>query len=74
LQDCLGELNDITVNKRFATQLAAVGGHGRKRDIQSSRRFAAGRLHGREEASTGAGMRSAKQAYRQFARAKPFWN
>ena len=73
LQDCLGDLNDIVVDRQLSAKLAAR--HKRKqRGEQIARRaFAAGELAGQEEARIDAVLTAAEKSYADLARAKPFW-
>ena len=67
LQDGLGELNDIAVDKE---RLGAIGvRHGSK----PNRACAAGLLSEREDARVEAAMAVATEAYAELAKVKPFW-
>jgi triphosphatase len=67
LQDSLGELNDIAVDKK---RLAAIG---IRRGSQPNRAYAAGLLSEREDTRVAAAMAVATEAYAELAKAKPFW-
>lgn len=66
LQDGLGDLNDIAVDK----DLIAANGT-RQRD--SKRAFAAGLLAGEENARLDTAMTAAAKGYAAFAKVRPFW-
>jgi len=66
LQDGLGELNDIAVDKR----LAAIG---IRRGSKPNRAYAAGLLSEREDTRVAAAMAVATEAYAELVKAKPFW-
>ena len=67
LQDGLGELNEIAVDKE---RLAAIA---IRRGSKPNRAYAAGLLSEREEARFEAAMAVATEAYAELAKAKPFW-
>jgi CHAD domain-containing protein len=67
LQDGLGELNDIAVDKE---RLAAIG---IRRGSKPNRAYAAGLLSEREDTQVEAAMAVATKAYAELAKAKPFW-
>ena len=71
LQDCLGDLNDITVDLKLTAKLATQ----QKRPPPDIRKtaFAAGELAGREETRLEAVLAAAETSFDHFARAKPFW-
>jgi CHAD domain-containing protein len=71
LQDCLGDLNDIVVDRQLAAKLAARQKKGPRQTAQ--RAFAAGELAGQEEARVDAVLGDAEKSYARFARSKPFW-
>jgi inorganic triphosphatase YgiF len=68
LQDGLGDLNDIMVDKN----LISTTGLRRQRS-NPNRAFAVRLLTGREDASLDAAMAAATEGYRAFAESKPFW-
>jgi inorganic triphosphatase YgiF len=70
-QDCLGELNDITVHQHFTANLAAERQH--EPAGEESMAFAAGLLSGHEQARLADVMTTAEQALRRCARVKPYW-
>jgi triphosphatase len=74
LQDALGDLNDIVVHERLSERFVDAD-HGAHRGPlgRAKKAFAAGRLSGREEARIGPALKEAKQAYKAFAKRKPFW-
>src|SRR6516164_4767203 len=67
LQDGLGELNDIAVDKK---RLAAVG---IRRGSKPNRAYAAGLLSEREHTRVAAAMAVTTEAYAELVKAKPFW-
>src|SRR5262245_32487763 len=74
LQDALGDLNDIVVHEKLSERL--VDGDSTAYGARAGcarKAFAAGRLSGREEARIGPVLKQAKQAYKAFAKSKPFW-
>jgi CHAD domain-containing protein len=74
LQVCVGDLNDIVVNKRLSASLvSSPTAHERPID-QAWNAFAAGRLCGREEARFSSIMKAATRAQKAFAGATRFWN
>jgi triphosphatase len=74
LQDALGDLNDIAVHEGLTERLVdAHDAGGQKREGRAKKAFAAGRLSGREEARIASVLKDAERAYRDFAKAKPFW-
>jgi inorganic triphosphatase YgiF len=68
LQDGLGDLNDIAVDKDLVTAMGI-----RRRRPSATRAFAAGLLTGREDASIDAIMAAASEAYAELLKVKPFW-
>jgi triphosphatase len=71
MQDCLGELNDITVHRDLAAGIAGQSGHGR---LSSAKRpFAVGLLTGQEYGRLDAVLAASEDAYRTLAKSKPFW-
>jgi len=73
LQDCLGDLNDIVVDRELAAKLAARQKRKRGGDQTAQRAFAAGELAGQEEARMDGVLTAAEESYARFARVKPFW-
>jgi triphosphatase len=74
LQVCLGDLNDIVVNKRLSASLVNSPAAREHRNDQVWKAFTAGRLSGREEARFSSVMKAATHAHKVFAGAKRFWN
>jgi len=74
LQDCLGDFNDIVVDRQLTAKLAANRKRHRHIDQTTQRAFAAGKLAGQEEARVDAALTAAEKSYAAFARAKPFWH
>jgi triphosphatase len=71
MQDCLGELNDITVHRDLA---AGVVGRRRKRNAgDPTRTFAVGLLTGQEYGRLDTVLAAAEEAYAELADCKPFW-
>jgi triphosphatase len=73
LQDCLGDLNDIVVDRELAAKLAARQRRTRRANQAAERAFAAGQLAGQEEARVDAVLTAAEKSYARFAQIKPFW-
>jgi CHAD domain-containing protein len=73
LQDCLGDLNDIVMDRQLAAKLAARQKKEPRGDQAAQRAFAAGEFAGQEEARVGAVLAAAEKSYTQFARSKRFW-
>jgi triphosphatase len=73
LQDALGELNDIAVNKKLLDQLGHGENVGAKRHGGRTRKVLVSRLSGREEARIAPVLKVAERAYAAFAKVKPFW-
>jgi inorganic triphosphatase YgiF len=69
LQDRLGALNDISVQQKLATRIAA-GGEGTK---PRARAFAAGVASGREQGEIEPLLEAAVQDARKFSHVRPFW-
>ena len=69
VQDCLGDLNDITVHEKIISDAAF-----RRRNTGRRGAFAAGLLTGREDARLDAVMAGAEAALKGFARVKPYWS
>ena len=74
LQVCLGDLNDIVVNKRLSASFVSSPAAREPADGQAWRTFTAGRLCGREEARFASAMKAATRAHKAFACSKPFWD
>jgi triphosphatase len=75
LQDALGDLNDIAVNKKLSEQLVSgEGAAAQRRGGRAKKAFAVGRLSGREETRIASVVHDAERAYAGFAKAKPFWS
>jgi inorganic triphosphatase YgiF len=75
LQDALGDLNDIVVHERLSERFVDGDDASDKGRIGRARKaFAAGRLSGREEARVAPILMEATQAYKAFAKRKPFWS
>jgi triphosphatase len=74
LQACLGDLNDIVVNKRLSASFVSSPSAHQRPDGQAWRTFAAGRFCGREEARFASVMKAATRAHKAFAHTKPFWD
>jgi CHAD domain-containing protein len=70
VQDCLGELNDITVHQHLTSDLAAEPA---RRNGRGKTAFAAGLLSGHEQARLADVLDSADQAFRRCAQVKPYW-
>jgi triphosphatase len=74
LQVCLGDLNDIVVNKRLSASFVSSPTTHERPDGQTWAAFTAGRFCGREEARFASVMKAATCAHKGFARSKPFWD
>jgi triphosphatase len=70
VQDCLGELNDITVHQHLTSGLAAEPA---RRKGGGKRAFAAGLLSGHEQARLADVLESADRAFRRCEQVKPYW-
>jgi triphosphatase len=73
LQDCLGDLNDIVVDRQLAVRLAVKQKKKPRADQTAQRAFAAGELAGQEEARVDAVLAAAEKSYGRFVQSKPFW-
>jgi inorganic triphosphatase YgiF len=73
VQDCLGELNDITVHQHLASDLAAQRERGARHNGATTTAFAAGLLSGHEQARLTDVLDTAERAFRRCARVKPYW-
>jgi triphosphatase len=73
VQDCLGELNDITVHQHLTSDLAAEPARGTRRSRAGKTAFAAGILSGHEQARLADVLDSADRAFRGCAEVKPYW-
>jgi CHAD domain-containing protein len=72
MQDCFGDLNDVTVHEKLTTGIAKAS---IERSARPSRRvFAAGLLTGHEEARFKPLLAAAEDAYRDFRKLKPYWH
>jgi hypothetical protein len=74
LQVCLGDLNDIVVNKRLSASFVSSPTTHDPPDSQAWRAFTAGRFCAREEARFASVIKAATRAHKAFARSKPFWD
>jgi triphosphatase len=70
LQDTLGVLNDIATGRGVVAETLAAKGAG-ARDAQ--RAYAAGLVVGARQADEPAALKAARKAWRQAAKADPFW-
>jgi triphosphatase len=73
VQDCLGELNDITVHQHLTSDLAAEPAQGARRNGAGKTAFAAGLLSGHEQARLADVLDTAERAFRRCAQVKPYW-
>jgi len=72
MQDCFGDLNDVTVHEKLTTGIAKAS---IERSAKPSRRvFAAGLLTGHDEARFKPLLTAAEDAYRDFRKLKPYWH
>jgi triphosphatase len=74
LQDCLGDLNDIVVDRQLSAKLAARQKRKQRGEQIARRAFAAGEFAGQEEARIDALLTAAEKSYADLACAKPFWS
>jgi CHAD domain-containing protein len=70
LQDCLGDLNDIVVDRQLAVRLAVKQKKKPRADQTAQRAFAAGELAGQEEARVDAVLAAAEKSYGRFVQSK----
>ncbi len=70
VQDCLGELNDITVHQHLTSDLAAEPA---RHNGGGKTAFAAGLLSGHEQARLAEVLDSADRAFRHCTQIKPYW-
>jgi triphosphatase len=73
VQDCLGDLNDISVHEHLTAKIATEPAPSTKAQDRSRRAFAAGVLTGQEEARLNTVMAAAVASFDRLASAKPFW-
>jgi triphosphatase len=73
VQDCLGDLNDISVHEHLTAEIATEPAPSTKARDRARRAFAAGVLTGREEARINTVMAAAVASFKRLASAKPFW-
>ena len=73
VQDCLGELNDITVHQHLTSDLATEPARGTRRNGAGKTAFAAGILSGHEQARLANVLDAAERAFRRCAQVKPYW-
>ncbi|HKT53523.1 MAG TPA: hypothetical protein VJP88_03665, partial [Caulobacteraceae bacterium] len=71
LQDCLGELTDLTAASGLTAKLADADAHGAETAAQLA--FAAGLVEGERQTSYGRTMKAAGRAFRKFRRAEAYW-
>jgi CHAD domain-containing protein len=64
MQDCLGDLNDISAHISLSKEIAAKT-HGRA--------FAAGLVIGHEQAREAAVLAAAERSHKAFSKAQPYW-
>jgi len=71
MQDCFGDLNDVTVHEKLTSRIAKASA---ARSARPSRRiFAAGLLTGHEEARFKPLLTAAERAFCEFEKLKPYW-
>lgn len=73
IQDCLGRLNDIAVHQQLTKGIMMTSQAGRQPKKQQECALAVDFLNASEEAHLTAVLATADDAYRAFAKAKPFW-
>jgi inorganic triphosphatase YgiF len=73
LQDALGELNDIAVNKKLLKRIGDGKGAGVKRHRGRVTEAFVNRLSAREKARMAPLIKESERAYTAFAKVKPFW-
>ena len=69
LQDCLGALNDISVNQKLASKLATRRSHAKNR----ARIFAAGIVTGSDQSEIKPLLTAADEYAAKFAHLRPYW-
>jgi triphosphatase len=73
VQDCLGDLNDISVHEHLTAEIATEPAPSTNAQDRARRAFAAGVLTGQEEARINTVMAAAVASFKMLASAKPFW-
>jgi triphosphatase len=73
VQDCLGELNDITVHRDLAAGVVGRSVRRRRNAGDPTRTFAVGLLTGQEYGRLDTVLAAAEEAYAELADCKPFW-
>jgi inorganic triphosphatase YgiF len=73
MQDCLGELNDITVHRDLAAGVVGRSVRRRRNAGDPTRTFAVGLLTGQEYGRLDTVLAAAEEAYAELADCKPFW-
>ena len=73
VQDCLDDLNDISVHEHLTAEIATEPAPSTKAQDRARRAFAAGVLTGQEEARINTVMAAAVASFKRLASAKPFW-
>lgn len=75
MQDCLGDLNDISVHESMMAELAGASkSQGVPRGEGPKRAYVAGLLSGHEDARLAAVLATAKGACKELAKARRFWS
>ena len=73
MQDCLGELNDITVHRDLASGVGGGSGRRKRNAADPTRTFAVCLLTGQEYGRLDTVLAAAEEAYAELADCKPFW-
>jgi len=73
MQDCLGELNDITVHRDLAAEVAGQPAPRKRGRGNSQRPFQVGLLTGQEFGRLDAVLARSEDAFDALAKCKPFW-
>jgi CHAD domain-containing protein len=73
VQDCLGELNDITVHQHLTSDLAAEPARGAHRNGEGKKAFAAGLLSGHEQARLADVLDAAERSFGRCEQVRRYW-
>lgn len=75
MQDCLGDLNDIAVHENLMAEIAGSSKSGSAQRTEAPKRaYVAGLLSGHEDARLAAVLATAKDACKDLAKTRRFWN
>ena len=74
MQDCLGDLNDISVHETMMAEIASTSkSQGTPRGEAPKRAYVAGLLSGHEDARLAAVLSAAKGACKELQKTRRFW-